>query len=174
MQVRKKKHVCWMKKQNRCVHIMSFRHQMRIWLNANSGVCSRNSNTWEGRVGMTFGGVLIYAGSSSMSQPALLSTYNPSEFWVHVPLFPAVQSLHPSEAKKWWVALNGNILVGLGLLFTACACTAIRLTGYLISNLWRKSGMHTHLFFQQSVTLKSLRHVWGCCEDFFKESTCGP
>lgn len=142
---------------------------MRMWLNANSGICSRNSNTWAGGGGMTFGGVLIYAGSSSMSQPALLPTYYPSAFWLQLPFFPAVWSLHTSEAKKpqrWWVALNGNILVGLGLLFVVCVCVCVHGhtphgTGYLISNLWRKSGMPSHLCFQHSVTLKSLRPVCG-------------
>lgn len=133
-----------MAKTTQCVHIMSFWHQMRMWLNANSGVCSRNSNTWEGGGGMTFGGVLIYPGSSSMSQPARLPTYYPSAFWLQLPFFPAVWSLHTSEAKKWWVVLNGNILVELGLLFV---CTAIRLTGNLTANLWRKSGMPSPLFF---------------------------
>lgn len=87
-------------KQNSCVHMLSFWHRLWMWLNANRGLCGTKSNTWECGGGMTFGGGLIEAESSLMSQPALLPTYYPSAVGLQLPLFPAVWSLHTSEAKK--------------------------------------------------------------------------
>lgn len=55
--------------------------------------CSWNYHTWVERGGATFGGVLVYPSSSSMSQPALLP-YDPSAFWLLLPFFSAAFPSH--------------------------------------------------------------------------------
>lgn len=120
-------------------------------------------HTWEEGGGPAFGGVLIYPGSSSMSQPALLP-YDPSAFWLLLPFFSAACSLHTSEAT-WWVAFTKN---QAGLTWAVSVnnffmmCVPHRASNVELMTLWSAKPLILTIYVKRSKVCEAC--LWTYCE----------